>query len=232
MAMYTHKLSSIQDKWFLNKKSIDGLSKIPFQAGDKVVICKECRTVWLSDSWEMGGNKCPICQNEETVQFKRKNINFHNTQKIHFINKTDTSRMPMMMEILCREVSLSDDSLLYEIVQLLLLIIPYLFYVIVIVGVGLTIFRILYAGTIPFMIDQNSFFEGIKYFYHIFIGTLGYILKEIFTSIKLLINSTIQYICGVKIKYTFNWMGSSFLDVFDKTIRLIKTILDYLLTRF
>lgn len=71
-----HKISS-QDTWFLSMQRKDPLTGGEFVVGDKVVVCKKCRTVQLEEVWNFDGNKCKVCNHSLcTSTFEREFIDF------------------------------------------------------------------------------------------------------------------------------------------------------------
>lgn len=57
-----YRLSAGADNWFLQKGTVDPLSRGRFRPGDAVVVCGRCRAVHLRDSWILSGRKCPVCK--------------------------------------------------------------------------------------------------------------------------------------------------------------------------
>jgi len=71
-----YKISS-QDTWFLSMHRRDPLTGGEFSAGDRVVVCKKCRTVQLEEVWNFDGSKCKVCNhNFCTSSFDREFIDF------------------------------------------------------------------------------------------------------------------------------------------------------------
>ena len=71
-----YKISS-QDTWFLSMHRRDPLTGGEFSAGDKVVVCKKCRTVQLEEVWNFDGSKCKVCNHTLcTASFEREFIDF------------------------------------------------------------------------------------------------------------------------------------------------------------
>lgn len=58
------------DKWFLDYGRVDPVTKEPFQVGDTVVICANCKTVHLDATWGMVSTKCcAICERNTALVF-------------------------------------------------------------------------------------------------------------------------------------------------------------------
>lgn len=71
-----YKISS-QDTWFLSMHRRDPLTGGEFSVGDKVVVCKKCRTVQLDEVWNFDGSKCKVCNHSLcTSSFEREFIDF------------------------------------------------------------------------------------------------------------------------------------------------------------
>lgn len=71
-----YKISS-QDTWFLSMHRRDPLTGGEFSIGDKVVVCKKCRTVQLEEVWNFDGSKCKVCNHSFcTSSFEREFIDF------------------------------------------------------------------------------------------------------------------------------------------------------------
>lgn len=71
-----YKISS-QDTWFLSMHRRDPLTGGEFSVGDRVVVCKKCRTVQLEEVWNFDGSKCKVCNHTLcTSSFEREFIDF------------------------------------------------------------------------------------------------------------------------------------------------------------
>ena len=69
--MTNHVLSN-RDRWFINKKRIDSLSRSQFIIGDAVVVCKN-KHVMLADFYE---GVCHTCNDRQTVPFCYANVEY------------------------------------------------------------------------------------------------------------------------------------------------------------
>ena len=78
MKPFVHTIDGINHQSFLNEKRFDPLTKEPLVAGNKIVICANCKHAHLLDSWKGNGNVCPKkdCQGRNTLNhFPRTNMN-------------------------------------------------------------------------------------------------------------------------------------------------------------
>lgn len=69
--MLTHRLSKPADDWFLKRGMRDPFVYKDFEEGDEVVVCGECRQVFLADCWDVGEKGCPLCHAIYTVPFSK-----------------------------------------------------------------------------------------------------------------------------------------------------------------
>lgn len=51
---------NVSDQWFLTMRRKDPLTGGQFQIGDSVVVCRQCRTVHLSDTWYFEHTGCKV----------------------------------------------------------------------------------------------------------------------------------------------------------------------------
>ena len=91
-----HKLG-FSDKWFLDLKRRDALTRENFKIGDEVVVCESCRTVSLKASWtycienNLGG--CCACGgNREHHGFERRFIDYAHTHPTLKIRSRSAAR--------------------------------------------------------------------------------------------------------------------------------------------
>ena len=70
---------SERDQWFIDMRRRDPLTGSEFVLHDNVVVCKKCRCVQRSDSWEFNNKKCVHCNGTLLEQFSREfvDISYH-----------------------------------------------------------------------------------------------------------------------------------------------------------
>lgn len=69
--MNSHRLTEA-DRWFIDKRQIDPLSRTPFNVGMSVVVC-EHKHVMLTEFYD---GTCPTCKSTVTVPFTRTNVEY------------------------------------------------------------------------------------------------------------------------------------------------------------
>ncbi len=74
--MYSHTLTE-KDRWFIDKGTIDSLSRSLFTVGDVVVVCNH-KHVMLEEFYT---GSCPICKSTVTVPFCRDNVIYSDQNK-------------------------------------------------------------------------------------------------------------------------------------------------------
>ena len=65
--MDTHRITNA-DTWFLEKHFLDPCTKDVLKINDIIVICSECKTPQLKDTWELR-NICSVCKNKNILIF-------------------------------------------------------------------------------------------------------------------------------------------------------------------
>ena len=55
--MHIHQLDPQRHEKFLTQARIDPITGDALEAGDKIVLCAECKSAFHTDSWEYLGNR-------------------------------------------------------------------------------------------------------------------------------------------------------------------------------
>lgn len=77
--MYRHRLDAKRHRAFLAENRKDPLTRELLRAGDQIVICAECKSAWLADSWRLNNEHCTCgcfgtSREMPTLQFRKRRI--------------------------------------------------------------------------------------------------------------------------------------------------------------
>lgn len=95
--MHIHQLDSQKHEKFLTQARIDPITGDTLEAGDKIVLCAECKSAFHTDSWEYLGNRhCnqsstlpAIPQSTSLGHFKKRSAEYYSRVNSNFkINET------------------------------------------------------------------------------------------------------------------------------------------------
>ena len=90
--MYIHQLHPQKHEKFLTQERIDPITGDMLEAGDKIVLCAECKSAFHTDSWEYLGNRhCnqtstlpAIPQNTSLGHFKKRSAEYYSRVNSNF----------------------------------------------------------------------------------------------------------------------------------------------------
>lgn len=116
-----HTLKSIPDLWFLMQKRRDPYVFSQFRSGDRVVVCKGCRQVFLAMCWEETGNVCPMCGNRKTLPFSKNAFYFTRRRSSGIVIHNHALSVPVF-DLIGRWLS---ENILTDLSDLLVMLLPF-----------------------------------------------------------------------------------------------------------